>query len=193
VAVLREAKNAGYVPERAWFRTRYVFRTEEGYAGAARIEPDLVARLAALQKTRAVQVLHAGRRRYWWCRDRFYWEEEDLSADDVYALVYERERRRDRQLERARAVVTTESLPRQPRRDVIPREVKLAVFERDGGRCVECGASFEIQYDHVIPVARGGANTVANRQILCAPCNQKKARRSDDRRCSRPHRSCLQR
>jgi 5-methylcytosine-specific restriction endonuclease McrA len=48
------------------------------------------------------------------------------------------------------------------------------VFERDGGRCVECGSGFDIQYDHVIPLALGGANTVQNLQILCAPCNQAK-------------------
>jgi 5-methylcytosine-specific restriction endonuclease McrA len=51
------------------------------------------------------------------------------------------------------------------------------VFRRDGGRCVECGSDFDIQYDHVIPVALGGANTVENLQILCAPCNQRKGGR----------------
>ncbi|WP_093146758.1 HNH endonuclease [Saccharopolyspora antimicrobica] len=42
------------------------------------------------------------------------------------------------------------------------------VFERDGGRCVECGTDFEIQYDHVIPVALGGSSTEENLQLLCA-------------------------
>jgi 5-methylcytosine-specific restriction endonuclease McrA len=39
---------------------------------------------------------------------------------------------------------------------------------------VECGSDFDIQYDHVIPVARGGSNEVDNLQILCATCNRKK-------------------
>jgi 5-methylcytosine-specific restriction endonuclease McrA len=61
-----------------------------------------------------------------------------------------------------------------PRRQPIPEEVKLAVFQRDGGRCVQCGSNFDIQYDHIIPVAMGGSSTVENLQILCATCNQRK-------------------
>lgn len=60
------------------------------------------------------------------------------------------------------------------RREPIPREIRLAVFERDGGRCVDCGATFELQFDHVIPVALGGASTAANLQVLCGPCNRRK-------------------
>ena len=39
---------------------------------------------------------------------------------------------------------------------------------------MSCGAQFDLQYDHVIPVALGGATTAANLQVLCAPCNRRK-------------------
>jgi 5-methylcytosine-specific restriction endonuclease McrA len=60
------------------------------------------------------------------------------------------------------------------RREPVSREVRLAVFERDGGKCVQCGSNVDIQYDHIIPFSMGGATTVENLQILCATCNQQK-------------------
>ena len=48
------------------------------------------------------------------------------------------------------------------------------MFARDGGRCVECGSDFELQYDHLIPLALGGGSGVDNLQLLCADCNRRK-------------------
>jgi hypothetical protein len=53
-------------------------------------------------------------------------------------------------------------------------ELRRAVFERDGGKCTECGSTFDLQYDHVIPVALGGATTADNLELLCADCNRSK-------------------
>ena len=61
------------------------------------------------------------------------------------------------------------------RRRIIPTAVKLAVWKRDGGRCVQCGAGDELHYDHDIPFSRGGTSmTVENVQLLCARHNLEK-------------------
>jgi HNH endonuclease len=57
----------------------------------------------------------------------------------------------------------------------IPQDVKIAVSARDLGRCRQCGSIENLHFDHIIPVSRGGANTVANIQLLCGPCNHAKA------------------
>ena len=56
----------------------------------------------------------------------------------------------------------------------IPQDVKAAVWQRDGGRCRRCGAQQYLEFDHIIPVSKGGANTVNNVQLLCRMCNAKK-------------------
>jgi len=57
----------------------------------------------------------------------------------------------------------------------IPRDVRQRVWQRYGGRCVECSATDYLEFDHVIPVAKGGSNAENNVQLLCRRCNQKKS------------------
>ncbi|QIS02657.1 DUF2510 domain-containing protein [Nocardia brasiliensis] len=59
----------------------------------------------------------------------------------------------------------------------IPQEVKAEVWQRDGGKCVECGDSHYLEFDHIIPLSRGGATSAANLQILCRACNRAKGAR----------------
>src|SRR5699024_10971149 len=55
---------------------------------------------------------------------------------------------------------------REPkRRAAIPRQVKIDVWQRDGGRCVECGTNKDLEFDHIIPLKLGGANTFRNLQL----------------------------
>jgi tellurite resistance protein len=57
----------------------------------------------------------------------------------------------------------------------IPKEVKHEVWIRDGGRCVECRGEDYLEFDHIIPVSRGGSNSAQNIQLLCRRCNGEKS------------------
>lgn len=59
----------------------------------------------------------------------------------------------------------------QTTRTPIPEAVRSEVWRRDGGRCVMCGSVEQLQFDHIIPVSRGGATSVENLQLLCQQCN----------------------
>ncbi len=69
------------------------------------------------------------------------------------------------------------------RRQAIPRWAKKAVFFRDRGRCVLCNRDLsgllslqnEENFDHLVPLARGGINDVTNLQLLCGECNRQKS------------------
>jgi 5-methylcytosine-specific restriction endonuclease McrA len=50
----------------------------------------------------------------------------------------------------------------------------LALVEACGGRCLRCGSRSSLTVDHVVPLALGGPNTIANVQPLCAACNSEK-------------------
>ena len=58
---------------------------------------------------------------------------------------------------------------------VIPTSVKLEVWKRDGGKCVICGATDELHFDHIVPYSKGGTSLKAeNIQLLCARHNLQK-------------------
>lgn len=74
---------------------------------------------------------------------------------------------------RAQGKVASTVSQRQP----IPKTVQREVWRRDRGACAECGSREKIEFDHIIPLARGGTNTARNLQLLCEPCNRRKGDR----------------
>ena len=60
------------------------------------------------------------------------------------------------------------------KRENIPGHVKEEVWRRDRGRCVNCGIREKLEYDHILPVSKGGSSTVRNVQMLCEKCNRSK-------------------
>lgn len=57
----------------------------------------------------------------------------------------------------------------------ISQKVKDKVWRRDEGKCVECGSNENLEFDHIIPFSKGGANTYRNIQLLCQNCNRSKS------------------
>ncbi|MCF7788291.1 MAG: HNH endonuclease [Prosthecobacter sp.] len=85
-----------------------------------------------------------------------------------------------KQKRRAEYLVARKSTPpgdlkyeRQP----ISENVRHEVWRRYEGRCTQCSSVHNLEFDHIIPVSRGGANTVRNIQLLCEPCNRSKSNR----------------
>lgn len=58
----------------------------------------------------------------------------------------------------------------------IPTAVKVAVWKRDQGRCVTCGSTDNLHFDHDVPFSKGGSSvTKENVKLLCARHNLEKS------------------
>ncbi len=67
----------------------------------------------------------------------------------------------------------------------IPTQTRRAVYKRDEGQCVfadkqgrRCGSTRRLEFDHILPVARGGKSRVDNLRLLCRAHNQYEAERA---------------
>ncbi len=174
---LREDGNAKVLVDRLGFLFEKRFFFVGTGCPPVRLSPDFIQNLKTLRQHEPILVATTAARRYWMYHDRFAWENQGLQARDVMAILHDKDRRQDRDLKRAHVLLDVEQglaapLPRQ--RQPIPREIREAVFSRDGGRCVECRSNFDIQYDHVIPWSLGGADSIQNLQLLCSACNRRK-------------------
>lgn len=59
--------------------------------------------------------------------------------------------------------------PAKPKRDY-----RQAIFHRDDFKCVLCGSDENLTVDHIIPISKGGTETLDNLRTLCKSCNSKK-------------------
>ncbi|WP_055694242.1 HNH endonuclease [Streptomyces prasinopilosus] len=62
----------------------------------------------------------------------------------------------------------------QRQRTGISEALRQFVYERDGYRCVRCGATDDLTLDHIHPWVLGGTNNVDNLRTLCRSCNSSK-------------------
>jgi len=113
---------------------------------------------------------------FWLYQNSIYRAPLDLESEEILLFIKEQEIKKTRRLERLRKLVeVSETLEKASSRERIPDEVRMVVYERDKGKCVECGSQENLEYDHLLPFSKGGATSVNNIQLLCLACNRSKS------------------
>ena len=114
---------------------------------------------------------------YYYCRGRYYVSAVKMTLDEV-PMVLDAGRERTAQslrneIERIKAKAESMGSSRAP----IPESVQVLVWNRDGGKCVKCGSQESLEFDHIIPISKGGGDSARNIQLLCETCNRSKGGR----------------
>jgi hypothetical protein len=76
----------------------------------------------------------------------------------------------------AEALTETEEARRRGR--YIPFKTKIRVVRRDNYTCQHCGTHLRddaVEFDHIIPVSRGGSSEEHNIRLTCFECNRDKS------------------
>lgn len=104
---------------------------------------------------------------------------EEKLKESIKRKILEEERKKAIESEAIKELIEegqlSEDYTNNYERNPIPTHVKKAVWLRDRGACCKCGSRKDLEFDHIIPVSKGGANTVKNIQLLCMSCNRNKS------------------
>jgi hypothetical protein len=115
----------------------------------------------------------------WWLyKNRVYKVTDEVSSEEKALLILdfvEREQRKFRRLKNRFSEKKSDGVKYE--RTCIPEAVRIAVWRRDQGRCARCGSRENLEYDHIVPVSKGGGNTERNIELLCQDCNRAKGNR----------------
>lgn len=174
---LRKERDPRFVERRSWLSRRYrICVGRDGHQRRFQFTRREFEELTAWVREHGVALVGAvGRERLWWAGgEDLFWADDDLAAEDVELLIWDRHRRLNERLHRLRKIRARDVRVDAARRERIPADVRQFVWRRDDGRCIFCGTEEDLQFDHVIPYSRGGANSVENIQILCGSCNRQK-------------------
>ncbi len=112
-----------------------------------------------------------------WVFKGFVYEINGLYSDEEARLLILEDFDKERQkFERLKAkfddIPASEATYERPR---IPEKVRIEVWRRDGGKCARCGSREKLEYDHIVPISKGGSNTARNIELLCESCNRSKS------------------
>ena len=81
---------------------------------------------------------------------------------------------RYRRSERGKEVRRISKAKRRNAEGSFTPEEWASVLENTNGFCACCGSDERIEIDHIMPISKGGKNTIDNVQPLCRSCNARK-------------------
>ena len=117
-------------------------------------------------------------------KGKWLYQDEVYEADGVHInqekklLILEFADKERQKFERLAAKFSKEQTDHvKHERTRIPENVRIEVWRRDEGKCAGCGSRVNLEYDHIVPVSRGGSNTARNVELLCEVCNRSKGDR----------------
>jgi len=113
----------------------------------------------------------------WAFNGEVYSTKADLDEEEFEALLFEAANATKVRIARAMALKAQAQAiegAEDSGRPLIPDDVKMYVWQRDGGKCVKCRSTRNLEYDHDIPFSLGGSTTARNLRLLCETCNRSK-------------------
>jgi hypothetical protein len=134
-----------------------------------------IRRVKKLSKDEPVELDFLGLFSHWVFKGIHYYTEGPYTHDEFKLLIldeFDKERKKFESLRQkfgsAEGIESSKSRPR------IPEQVRIEVWRRDSGKCARCGSRENLEYDHIVPISRGGSNTARNIELLCEKCNRTK-------------------
>jgi HNH endonuclease len=110
----------------------------------------------------------------WFYNERIYEVNSIYDETEARLLVISEFDKERRKFENLNVKFSSEDSDIVSKREKIPEKTRIEVWRRDGGKCVKCSSREKLEYDHIIPVSRGGSNTSRNIELLCESCNRSK-------------------
>jgi hypothetical protein len=112
-----------------------------------------------------------------WVFNGYVYEVNGFYSDDEIKLLilenFDRERRYFEKLNaKFNQTANTNTTYERPR---IPESIRIEIWRRDSGKCARCGSREKLEYDHIVPISKGGSNTARNIELLCEKCNRSKS------------------
>lgn len=112
----------------------------------------------------------------WFYKGFIYEVQGHYTEDEIKLLILEDFDKERKMFEKLRAKfddASSEDLKYE--RPRIPEKVRIEVWRRDGGKCARCGSREKLEYDHIVPISKGGSNTARNIELLCEKHNRSKS------------------